>query len=91
MRKIVYAVLFIGIVLGVVTLTLTNSLASEGEYLRTVSQEKDKTELEIFQLREAMMKSQGLGRIERRASELGLTEQAHRIHLNPQMLALQEQ
>jgi hypothetical protein len=87
MRKIVYAVLFIGVILGVVNLTLTNSLASEGEHLRTVSQAKDKTELEISQHREELMEAQGLGRIERRAFELGLTEQAHQIRLNLHVLA----
>ena len=76
MRKIAYIVLFIGMVLGVINLTLTNSLATEGEFLKSTVGQKNEKEQELSSLRQSIMEVQGLGRIGERARELGISESA---------------
>lgn len=88
MRKLVYMLVFGGVVLGVVNLTLTNSLASEGEFLKSISREKDTTLEEISRFHKASMEAQSLTRIEARAQELGFIEPIHQVHLKSDMLAV---
>ena len=76
MRKIAYIVLFIGMVLGVINLTLTNSLATEGEFLKSTVGQKNEKEQELSKLRQSIIEAQGLRRIGERAHELGISESA---------------
>lgn len=87
MRKVAYLVLFTSTVLGIVNLTLSNSLASEGEFLRSISNQKDLKTQEISKLREAIMEAQGLKTIETRSRNLGFIMQAHTSSLKKSLLA----
>lgn len=87
MRKLVYVVLFIGMVLGIVNLTLSNSLASEGEFLRSVSKQKDLKTQDISRLRKAIMEAQGLATIESRARDFGFVTHIKTTNLKTRFLA----
>lgn len=87
MRRLVYVVLFAGVVLGIVNLTLSNSLATEGEFLRSVSLQKTLKSQEISKLHQAVMEAQGLRRVETRAREIGLTDAVKHTHLKTELLA----
>lgn len=73
--------------MAIVNLTLTNSLATEGEFLRFASREKDEQVQEISQLRQATMEAQSMESITARAVALGLTEDVKQIKFEPALLA----
>ena len=87
MRKVVYIMLFIGMVMGLVNLTLTNSLATGGKSLKSISHERTIKEQEISKLHQSVMEAQGLGRIEKRAAELGFNAPAAHVNLKIELLA----
>lgn len=73
-RAVAYLSIFIGVMLAIANLTLTNSLASEGSRLTSVSGELSTTQAALDRLRQEIMDAQSIATISVRSQTLGLLE-----------------
>lgn len=73
MRPLVYSILFISLIVIMVNLAMTNSLASDGKGLAGLMDKKNELSLSTANLEEETMAFGSVYSIERRANELGFS------------------
>lgn len=77
MRLIAYIGVFIGVLLTVLNLTLTHSLASDGNTLANVDEQMERNLQAVEVLQEEIARAQSLTDIKRKAVLLGISVPIH--------------
>lgn len=73
-RKVCYFGMFVGTVLMVINLMLSNSLASEGSHFSDLTLKRKEKEQLLGALKQEIMTAQSMASINERANALGLDE-----------------
>lgn len=87
MRPLVYSILFISLIVIMVNLAMTNSLASDGKGLAGLMDKKNELSLSTANLEEEIMTFGSVFSVENRAKELGFNLPLKVVAIKPFYIA----
>lgn len=87
MRPLVYSILFISLIVIMVNLAMTNSLASDGKGLAGLMDKKNELSLSTANLEEEIMTFGSVFSVENRAKELGFNLPLKVVAIKPFSIA----
>lgn len=86
-RVIAYVSLILGMVLTIANLTMSHSLAGDGQYLSALTAKRERVRQEIASLTQDIAAAQSLSTVSEKARALGLSSPVIQRVLSPSILA----